>query len=83
LHLTLTSPHSGIADSMAQLIIGRLISGAGGAGMHVIVSFVIADLVPQRDIALYRSYVNIAQTAGRGFGGPMGGWLAVTVGWRG
>lgn len=41
-----------------------------------------SDLVPQRDVALWRSYVNLALTLGRSLGGPIGGWMADTVGWR-
>lgn len=72
----------GLAENMSTVIIGRLISGAGGSGMSSVVSFLIADLVPLRDVATYRSYVNIVQTVGRSCGGPMGGWLAETMGWR-
>jgi MFS family permease len=67
---------------MGQVIAGRLIGGAGGAGMSSVVSFLIADLVPLRDVATYRSYVNIVQTVGRSCGGPIGGWLAESLGWR-
>lgn len=72
----------GMAKSMPLVIAGRLISGAGGSGMSSVVSFLIADLVPMRDVATYRSYVNIVQTIGRSCGGPIGGWLAEQMGWR-
>ena len=39
-------------------------------------------MVPVRDVASWRSYVNIAATTGRSLGGPVGGWLTDTVGWR-
>lgn len=42
----------------------------------------VLDLVPLRDVATYRSYVNIAQTAGRSSGGVIGGFLTQTIGWR-
>lgn len=35
-----------------------------------------------REVAAYRSYVNIVQTVGRSCGGPIGGVLAQTIGWR-
>jgi MFS family permease len=53
-----------------------------GAGMTVLVSILISELVPIRESGTWRSYVNIAATTGRGFGGPLGGLLADTVGWR-
>lgn len=42
----------------------------------------MVDLVPLREVAMYRSYVNIVQTVGRSCGGPIGGALAQTIGWR-
>lgn len=39
-------------------------------------------MVAVRDVAAWRSYVNVAATLGRSLGGPVGGWLADTVGWR-
>lgn len=72
----------GIGTSMSELIIGRVISGFGAAGMTALVSILITDLVPLRDVATWRSWVNIVATTGRSIGGPLGGWLADTVGWR-
>lgn len=40
------------------------------------------DLVPLRQVASLRSYVNIAATTGRSLGGPVGGFLSDTIGWR-
>lgn len=72
----------GGGQSMAMVILGRVVSGLGAAGMTGLVSILITDLVPLRDVASWRSYVNIAATTGRSVGGPLGGLLADTVGWR-
>ncbi len=40
------------------------------------------DLVPLREVASLRSYINIAATTGRSLGGPIGGALADAIGWR-
>jgi predicted MFS family arabinose efflux permease len=40
------------------------------------------DLVPLRDVATWRSYVNVVSTVGRSIGGPLGGFLSDTIGWR-
>jgi MFS family permease len=71
-----------VGQSMSTLIIGRVISGLGSSGMTSLVSILITDLVPLRDVATWRSYVNIVATTGRSIGGPLGGWMADTVGWR-
>ncbi|KAJ5833281.1 hypothetical protein N7474_001592 [Penicillium riverlandense] len=72
----------GLAPSLPIAILGRAISGIGGAGMGSLVSICITDLVPKRDIAPWRSYVNVVATVSRSLGGPVGGYLADTVGWR-
>jgi MFS family permease len=72
----------GIGQSMFMLIVGRVISGLGSSGMTSLVSILITDLVPLREVATWRSYVNIAATTGRSIGGPLGGLMADTVGWR-
>jgi MFS family permease len=72
----------GLGTSMSTLIVGRVISGAGSSGMTALVSILITDLVPLRDVATWRSYVNVVATTGRSIGGPLGGWLADVVGWR-
>ncbi|KAJ9605518.1 hypothetical protein H2200_010175 [Cladophialophora chaetospira] len=72
----------GIGQEYWQVIVGRAISGVGGAGMTALVSIIIADVVPVRKVASWRSYVNIAATTGRALGGPLGGVLCDTLGWR-
>ena len=42
----------------------------------------LLDLVPMIQVAAWRSYVNVVATLGRSIGGPLGGLLADTVGWR-
>jgi len=69
----------GFGQTMWQVIVGRSIAGLGGAGMGVIVAIVITDLVPMRDVASWRSYVNVVATTGRMAGAPLGGWLADLV----
>ncbi|KAL2003748.1 hypothetical protein VTN02DRAFT_2384 [Thermoascus thermophilus] len=74
--------YSGLGREMWQVILGRAISGIGGAGTMTVAAVIIADLVPKRELAAWRSYVNIAMTLGRSLGGPTGGWLTDTFGWR-
>jgi len=71
-----------LGRSMLMVILGRVVSGSVGAGMTALVSILITDLVPIRDTATWRSYVNIVSTTGRSLGAPLGGWLADAVGWR-
>ena len=73
---------SGLGRSMGQVIVGRAVQGAGGAGMVSMVSIIITDLVPLHEVASMWSYVNILQTTGRSCGGFIGGLLTQTLGWR-
>lgn len=73
---------SGLGQNMGQVIAGRAIQGAGGAGMVSMVSIIITDLVPLNEVASLWSYVNILQTTGRSAGGFLGGLLTQTLGWR-
>ena len=67
---------------MAEVIFGRILSGSVGAGMTVLVSILLTDIISVREVAAWRAYVNVAATTGRSLGGPLGGWLADLVGWR-
>ncbi|PKY03519.1 efflux pump antibiotic resistance protein [Aspergillus campestris IBT 28561] len=74
---------SGIGHGLWMVILGRAVSGIGGAGIMTLGSVIItADIVPRRDLASWRAYINIAMTLGRSVGGPLGGWLTDAVGWR-
>ncbi|KAJ5085953.1 hypothetical protein N7532_010724 [Penicillium argentinense] len=72
----------GVAPSMSIVIVGRVVSGMGGAGIMSMGSIIILDVVPKRDVASWRAVVNISMTLGRSVGGPIGGWLTDTIGWR-
>ncbi|QDS75640.1 hypothetical protein FKW77_006935 [Venturia effusa] len=72
----------GTSTSLFQVVLGRIVSGVGSAGASALVSLIILDLVPLRKVASLRSYVNIAATTGRSLGGPVGGFLSDTIGWR-
>jgi MFS family permease len=67
---------------MVGVILGRVMSGGVAGGMGVLVSIIVTDLVPIREIAGWRAYTNVVATTGRSIGGPVGGWLADVVGWR-
>lgn len=40
------------------------------------------DLVPPREVAIYRSYENVVNCVGRSVGAPIGGFLLDMIGWR-
>ncbi|KAI4089855.1 MAG: hypothetical protein LQ344_005114 [Seirophora lacunosa] len=72
----------GFGATLWQVVAGRVVAGFGGGGMVALVLVLIADLVPIRQAGTWRSYFNIFSAMGRCVGGPVGGFLADTIGWR-
>ncbi|KAF9891574.1 hypothetical protein FE257_003585 [Aspergillus nanangensis] len=71
-----------LSGGMASLVTGRFTTGIGAGGLHVLISILIKDIVPPKDVALMRSYTNVVNTTGRGIGAPLGSLIRGTVGWR-
>ncbi|MCJ1330869.1 hypothetical protein MMC10_007556 [Thelotrema lepadinum] len=69
-----------LLSSYALIVVGNFLTGF--ASQMSLVSILIADLVPIRTVAAWRSYVNVAATTGRSVGGPIGGVFAGTISWR-
>ncbi|KAF8138171.1 vacuolar amino acid permease [Boletus edulis] len=72
----------GLAPSMETLILARAIAGMGGGGVMTVTSIAITDLVPLKHRGLYQGMTNVLFGLGAGLGGPVGGWLNDTWGWR-
>ncbi|TVY80882.1 Vacuolar membrane amino acid uptake transporter fnx2 [Lachnellula suecica] len=64
------------------LILGRVVAGFGGGGIAPITSFIMSDLVPLRKRGMWQGVGNIFYGVGSGIGGPFGGWVNDTLGWR-
>jgi MFS family permease len=50
--------------------------------MTVVVSILFSDIIPLRERGTWQGYLNIVYAAGFALGGPLGGLLTDTVGWR-
>ncbi|KAG8218370.1 major facilitator superfamily domain-containing protein [Butyriboletus roseoflavus] len=72
----------GLAPSMETLTLARAIAGMGGGGVMTVTSVAITDLVPLKHRGLYQGMTNILFGLGAGLGGPFGGWINDTWGWR-
>lgn len=71
-----------IAPSMNTLIAARLVAGIGGGGVSNMAAIILTDLVDLRHRGLYQGYGNIVFGLGGALGGPVGGWISDTLGWR-
>ncbi|KAJ5038213.1 uncharacterized protein L3040_007080 [Drepanopeziza brunnea f. sp. 'multigermtubi'] len=72
----------GVGQTYWQVVLGRIITGCGASGIISLASIVITDIAPPSDVAVLRSYVNVASSIGLASGGPVGGLLVGTFGWR-
>ncbi|KAH7918833.1 vacuolar amino acid permease [Leucogyrophana mollusca] len=72
----------GLAPSMEMLILARAVAGMGGGGVMTVSSVAITDLIPLKHRGLYQGMTNILFGLGAGLGGPLGGWVNDTLGWR-
>ncbi|KAJ5263966.1 transporter [Penicillium angulare] len=73
---------SGTAPSIWVVIGGRFIAGVGASGMTDLVSLIINDLAPPRQVVMLRSYFGMAFPIGISSGTGLGGMLLDAVGWR-
>ncbi|KAI4180518.1 MAG: hypothetical protein L6R41_007198, partial [Letrouitia leprolyta] len=72
----------GLTGTLGGLIAARAIQGIGGGGMVIVVTVLLSDLVSIRDRGTYQGYLNLIGAAGSAGGGPIGGLVAQTIGWR-
>jgi hypothetical protein len=72
---------AGMVVIVSVLITGELAFLIGNTRTALLTRY-CGDLVPLIEVATWRSYVNVLATLGRSIGGPLGGFLADTVGWR-
>ncbi|KAG9096756.1 hypothetical protein FS749_007798 [Ceratobasidium sp. UAMH 11750] len=72
----------GLARSMEFLIFARAVAGMGGGGVMTVSSISVTDLIPLKQRGLYQGLANILFGLGAGIGGPLGGWINDTIGWR-
>lgn len=72
----------GLSSSMNMLIFARALAGMGGGGLTTTTSIVLSDLVPLKNRGLLQGLTNIIFGLGSGLGGPIGGWMNDTLGWR-
>ncbi|KAI8455074.1 major facilitator superfamily domain-containing protein [Phakopsora pachyrhizi] len=71
-----------LSTSMTQLILARLLAGCGGGGIMTTSSIIATDLVRLDQRAMVQGFANICYGAGAALGGPMGGFLTDSIGWR-
>jgi EmrB/QacA subfamily drug resistance transporter len=72
----------GLAQSMSQLALARLVQGLGAAGMAILAQTILADVVPARERAKYAGMLGSVFGVATVAGPVIGGILTDTLGWR-
>lgn len=72
----------GLAPNIEHLIAARAFAGIGGGAMTTCLSILLSDVCTLRERGTWQGYVNIIYAAGAAAGGPLGGLLADSIGWR-
>jgi MFS family permease len=70
------------ASTLAVFLIGRAISGAGGAGILILSIILVLELTDKKRRGLFIGLVNAGYTSGVALGALISGALAPITGWR-
>jgi DHA2 family multidrug resistance protein len=79
---TLASMLTGMAGSLSEIVIFRLLQGAFGAGLVPLSQSVLLDAYPAEQRGRAMSYWGMAVMLGPILGPVLGGWLTENVSWR-
>lgn len=73
----------GLGRNMHEFLTARTLAGLGGGGLNTVGSVIVSHLVPLHSRGVYQGLTNIVYGLGIAVGGPLGGILNDTIGWRG
>ena len=79
---TLGSIGCGMANSLAALVVARIVQGMGGAMMVPVGRLVLLRTVPKSELVRAMSYVSVPALIGPVMGPPLGGFIVTYASWR-
>lgn len=79
---TVSSFLCGLATSLDQLILFRILQGVGGAGMAPVVQAMIAELFPPAKRGMAFAIYGLAVVFAPAIGPTLGGWITDNYSWR-
>jgi EmrB/QacA subfamily drug resistance transporter len=72
----------GLSNSLATLVVSRIVQGMGGAMMVPVGRLVLLKTVPRSELVRAMSYVSLPAMLGPVTGPPLGGFIATYGSWR-
>ena len=79
---TLASLCCGLAQTMEQLVLARIVQGIGAGGMVSVSQAIIGDIVPPRERGRYQGYFSGMYALASVLGPVLGGYMTEYVSWR-
>lgn len=71
-----------VSTSLAMLVVGRILQGAGGGGLMTLSQALIGEAVPPRARARFQGYLAAVAVSSSMFGPVAGGFLTEYFGWQ-
>nr|WP_260525199.1 MDR family MFS transporter [Pseudomonas sp. MWU16-30323] len=79
---TIASLFCGMAQSMEQLVLARILQGIGAGGMISVSQAIIGDIIPPRERGRYQGYFSSMYAVASVAGPVLGGYMTEYLSWR-